>query len=147
MATTIQDSTLINCPVEKIFSYTTEAKNWPVWQSFIMEAEQTSQGPWCIGATFKGVSRLMGISMKWTGKASEYEPNKMWSKDISCGSMFIHENAEYVPLKEGIEFSISYEMKIGGFLKLFSPMIVASMRRETKKSLNKLKNIIEKTDG
>jgi hypothetical protein len=34
-------------------------------------------------------------------------------------------------------------MKVGGFLKLLSPVMAGSMRKETKKSLGNLKSILE----
>jgi len=140
---TIEESVQIKHPVGKVFAYTTEAKNWPKWQSIITEAEQTSQGPWCVGTTFKGTSRMMGLSMKWTAKVTEYEPNRKWAKNIACGSMIIEEHVTYGPIEGGIEFTTVYDMKVGGFLKLFSPMVVSSMRKETKKSLSDLKSILE----
>jgi uncharacterized membrane protein len=140
----IEDSVEIKRPVDKVFDYTTEAKSWSKWQSIIMEAEQTSQGPMYVDTTFKGISRMMGLSMKWTAKVTEYEPNRKWAKNITCGSMIIEEHVTYDPIEEGrIKFTIVYNMKVGGFLKLFSPMVVNSMRKETKKSLSNLKSILE----
>ena len=139
----IEESVEIKHPVDKVFAYTTEAKSWPKWQSIILEAEQTSQGPWRVGTTTKGTSRMMGLSMKWTGKVTEYEPNRKWAKNIVCGSIIIDEHVTYVPVEGRIKFTIVYDMKVGGFLKLFSPMVVSSMRKETKKSLSNLKSILE----
>ncbi len=139
----IEESVEIKGPVDKVFAYTTEAKSWPKWQSIIMEAEQTSQEPMGVGTTFKGISRMMGLSMKWTAKVTEYEPNRKWAKNITCGSMIIEEHVTYDPIEGRIKFTIVYDMKVGGFLKLFSPMIVSSMRKETKKSLNNLKSVLE----
>ena len=133
----------IKRPVDEVFAYTTEAKSWPKWQSIIMEAEQTSQGSVRVGTTFKGTSRMMGLSMKWTAKVTEYEPNRKWAKNITCGSMIIEEHVTYDPIEGRIKFTIVYDMKVGGFLKLFSPMVVSSMRKETKKSLSNLKSILE----
>ena len=139
----IEESVEIQCPVDKVFAYTTEAKSWPKWQSIIVEAEQTSQGPWSIGTTFKGTTRLMGLSMKWTAEATEYEPNKKWTKNINSGSITIDEHVNYEPIEGRIKFTIVYDMKVGGIFRLFSPMVVNSMRKETKKSLNNLKSILE----
>ena len=139
----IEESVEIQCPVDKVFAYTTEAKSWPKWQSIIVEAEQTSQGPWSVGTTFKGTTRLMGLSMKWTAKATEYEPNKKWTKNINSGSITINEHVNYEPIEGRIKFTIVYDMKVGGLFRLFSPMVVNSMRKETKKSLNNLKSILE----
>jgi hypothetical protein len=139
----IEENVEIKRSVEKVFAYTTEANSWPSWQSIIREAEQTSPGTMCVGAMFKGTSRMMGISMKWTGKVTEYESNKNWAKNISYGSMIIEEHVTYDPTKEGVKFTIVYDVRAGGFLKLFSPIVINSMRKETQKSLNNLKNIFE----
>jgi hypothetical protein len=141
--TRIEESIEIKRPVEKVFAYTTDAKNWLKWQSFILDAEQTSQGPMNVGTTFKGVSRMMGRSMKWTAIATEYESNKKWGKNITCGSMAIEEHVIYNPVKGGTTFTIVYDMKAGGLLKLLSPVMARSMRKETKKSCGNLKSILE----
>ena len=139
----IEESVEIKCPVDKVFAYTTDAENWPKYQSIILESEQTSPGPWSVGTTFKGITRLMGLNMKWTAKATEYEPNVKWTKNIASGSITINEHVTYEPVDGRVKFTIVYDMKVGGLMKLFSPMIVSSMRRETKKSLGNLKSILE----
>jgi uncharacterized membrane protein len=140
---TIEESIQIKRPVDHVFAYTTDAKNWPKWQSFIPEAEQTSQGSMNVGTTFRGVSRMMGRSMKWTAQVTEYELNKKWSKNITCGSMAIKEHVAYEPLDGSTTFTIAYDMKAGGFLKLLSIPLTRSMRKETKKSLGNLKRLLE----
>jgi uncharacterized membrane protein len=139
----IEESVEIKYPLDKVFTYTTDAKSWPKWQSIILEAEQTSQGPCRAGTTFKGISRMMGLSMKWTAKVTDYEQNRKWAKNITCGPMTIEEHVTYDTIEGRIKFTIVYDMKSGGFLKLFSPMMVNSMRKETKKSLSNLKSILE----
>ncbi len=139
----IEESIEIKRPVDKVFAYTTDAKNWPRWQSFMPEAEQTSQGPVNVGTTFKGVSRMMGRSMKWTAIATEYELDKKWGKKITSGSLAIEEHITCNPAEGGTVFTIDYDMKAGGFLRLLSPVMTGSMRKETKKSLGNLKSILE----
>jgi hypothetical protein len=36
-----------------------------------------------------------------------------------------------------------YDMKVRGLFKLFSPMLVSTMRKELKKSLGNLKRVLE----
>jgi uncharacterized membrane protein len=139
----IEDSIVIKRSVDKVFAYTTDAKSWPKWQSFIPEAEQTSQGPINVGATFKGVSRVMGRSMKWTAVATEYESNKKWGKNIASGGVAIEEHMTYTPVEGGTAFTIVYNMKAGGLLKLLLPMMARSTSKEAKKSLGNLKTILE----
>ncbi|HUW86157.1 MAG TPA: SRPBCC family protein [Methanoregula sp.] len=139
----IEESVEINCPVEKAFAFTTDAGNWNQWQSILPEAEQTSQGPVGIGTTFKGTSHLMGRTMPWTARATEYEPNGKFAKNINSGSLIIEQHNTYNPTKGGLRFTIAYNVTVNGFLKLLSPMIVRSMRKELQKSLVNLKQILE----
>jgi uncharacterized membrane protein len=139
----IEESVEIKRPAEKVFAYTTDAKSWPKWQSTFPEAEQTSQGPVGVGTTFKGKIRMMGLTMKWTAKAMEYEPNRKFGKNIACGPITNEQHNTYDPIAGGTKFTIVYNMKVGGLMKLFSPMIVSSTRKALKKALSNLKSVLE----
>lgn len=139
----IEESVEIKRPVDKVFAFTTDAKSWAKWQSIIPEAEQTSQGPVGVGTTFKGISHMMGLSMKWTSKATEYEPTRKFGKNITSASMTVEQHNTYDPIEGGVRFTIVYDMKVRGIFKLFSPMMVSTMRKELKKSFGNLKSILE----
>jgi uncharacterized protein YndB with AHSA1/START domain len=139
----IEESIEIKRPVEQVFGYTTDAKSWPRWQSIIVEADQTSPGPVAVGTTFRGTSRMMGRTMPWTAKATEFEANRKYGKNIDSGPMTIDQHNTYLSVEGGTKFTILYDMKVGGFLKLMSPVLAGSMRRELKKSLGNLKRVLE----
>jgi uncharacterized membrane protein len=139
----IEESVEIKRPVDKVFAYTTDAKSWSKWQSIISEAEQTSQGTVSVGTTFKGTVHMMGLSMKWTAKATEYEPTKRFGKNITSVGMIVEQHNTYDPIEGHVKFTIVYNMKVRGIFKLFSPMLVSSMRKELKKSLSNLKSVLE----
>jgi uncharacterized protein YndB with AHSA1/START domain len=139
----IEDSVEIKRPVDKVFAYTTDAKSWSKWQSILPQAEQTSQGHVGVGTTFKGVCRMMGLSMKWTAKATEYEPTRKFGKNITSAGMIVEQHNTYDSIEGRVKFTIVYDMKVRGFFKLFSPMLVSTMRKELKKSLSNLKSILE----
>jgi uncharacterized membrane protein len=139
----IEESVEIKRPAERVFAYTTDAKTWPHWQSTLPEAEQTSQGPVGVGTTFKGIIHMMGLRMKWTAKATEYEPSRKFGKDITCGSLINEQHNSYEPIEGGTRFTIVYDMKMGGPMKLVSPMIASATRKALKKALSNLKSILE----
>ena len=139
----IEDSVEIRRPPDKVFAYTTDARSWPKWQTIIPRSEQTSPGPVGVGTTFKGTSRMMGLSMKWTAKATEYEPPKKYGKNITSAGMFIEQHNTYNPIEGGMRFTLVYDLKVRGIFKLFSPMLVSTMRKELKKSLGNLKGVLE----
>jgi hypothetical protein len=139
----IEEGIEINCPVEKAFAFTTDAGSWNTWQSMILEAEQDSPGPVGVGATFRGTNRMMGRTMQWTASATEYEPAKKFGKNITSGSVVIEQHNTYTPTERGLKFTIAWDVKVNGFLKLMSPVIVSTMRKELRKSMVSLKQILE----
>ncbi len=141
----IEEIVEIKCPVGKVFTYVADAKSWPKWHMSMLEAEQTSSGQVGIGTTFRGANKVMGQRMPWTSKVTEYVANKKWSETISSGSTLIKEQIIFEPIAANTKFIEVYDMKVGGFLKLLSPMVVSSMRKEMKANLVKLKSNLETT--
>ncbi len=139
----IVESVEIKRPVDKVFAYTMDVKSWPKWQSTVTDAEQTSQGQMGIGTTFRWITHGMGLRMKSTAKVTEYDLNKKWSKNIVAGSSVIEDHLFFDSIDGGTKFTLRYDMKVGGFFKLFSPMLISSTRKSMKVALNNIKNILE----
>jgi len=140
----IEESIAIRCPVNEVFALTTDASRWCTWHTAIPEAEQTSDGPVGLGTSFRGTTRLMGRPVPWTATATEYEADRKFGKTIDSGSVVIDQHNTYTPTPEGTMFSMVYDMKFSGGIRLLSPLIVRSMRTEMKNSLMKMKQILEK---
>jgi len=81
--------------------------------------------------------------MKWTARATEYEPNRKFGKNIKCGSVTNEQHNTYEPVEGGTKLTIVYNMKVGGLMKLLSPMIVNSTGEALRNALNNLKSILE----
>jgi len=139
----IEESVIIKRPVEKVFAYTTGAKSWPKWHGAIPEAEQTSEGQVGLGSTFRGKSRAMGQTSEWTAKLTEYEPNKRWGKVIDMGSIVIDDKLVFDAAEGGTRFTMAYDVKVGGLLKLLSPVIINSMHKQLNLDVATLKSILE----
>ncbi len=139
----IEDRIEIKCPVDKVFAYTTVAKDWPKWHDYMPEAEQTSQGQVGVGTTFKGKMRMWGQTLKWTAKVPEYEQYKSWRLIGDMGSVNTDEKLTFDAVESGTKFTIVYDIKPSGLLKLLSSRIDSSMRKKVEAELHSLKNILE----
>jgi len=139
----IVESVEIKRPIDRVFAYSTDAQNWPRWQSTIPEAERTSPGPVRIGTTFRGAIRMMGRRMKWTAVATQYEPPGKFGKDIACGPVTTRQHNTYEALGGGTKLTIVYDVKAGGLMALFSPFVESSMRKALRKALDNLKAVLE----
>ncbi len=139
----MEETVEIKCPADKVFAYVAEATNWPKWQQAMLEAAQTSPGEMGVGATFKGVNKVMGLRMAWTSRVTEYENNKAWREVIKSGPTLLNEQLTFNPVDQGTRVTQVYDMKAGGLLRLLAPMMASSMRKEMKKNLSNLKSILE----
>ncbi len=139
----IEESVDIKCTPDKAFTFTTDAKSWPKWHGTIPEAEQTSQGQVGLGTTFRGKNHMMGQTSKWTAKLTEYDPYKSWGKIIDSGSVIIEDKLVFVPIDGGTKFTMVYDVKVNGLLKVLSSMINSSIRKTLKLDLINLKKILE----
>jgi len=139
----IEESVEIKRPIDQVFGYVTSTKNLPTWQSYVLEVEQTLAGRVGIGTTFQGADKVMGQRMAWTSEVTEYEPDKKWGESIYFGSTLIKIQMIFNPVGEGTIYTQIYDIKVGGFLRLFAPMLKSTIRKHTKVSLSKLKDILE----
>jgi hypothetical protein len=139
----IEESVEIGCSPQRLFAYTTDAETWSKWQSIIPSAEQTSSGAVNVGSTFKGRSRMMGLSMGWTAVATECDPVRSFGKTITSPAMIVEQHNTYDPLSAGVKFTIRYDMRVRGLFKVFSPMLVSAMRKGLRRSLGNLKHNVE----
>ena len=139
----IEESVEIKSPVDKVFTYTTDAKLWSKWEAIVPKAEQTSQEPLVIGTTFKGTVHMMGVTMNWTAEATQYEPNKQFAKIITSASLIVDQHNTYQAIDGRVKFTVIYDIKVRGIFKLFSPMLIMSLREALKKSLSNVKQNIE----
>ncbi len=139
----IEETVEIKCPSDKVFAYVADANSWPKWQLSMLEARQTSPGEMGVGATFEGVNKVMGRRMAWTSKVTEYQRNKEWREAIKSGSTLLGEHLTFDTAERGTKVTQVYDMKAGGFLRLFAPMMASSMRKEMKNNLGNLKSILE----
>jgi len=139
----IKETVDIKCPVDKVFIYVADVKSWPKWHSSMTEANQTSSGQMGIGTTLQGVNKMIGRRMPWTSKVTEYAANKKWSQTISSGSTLAEEQVTFDPMEGGTRVTVTFDIRVGGFLKLLSPMVTGTMRKDLKTNLGSLKSILE----
>ena len=139
----IEESISIKCPADKAFVYTTDVKSWPKWFISITGAEQTSQGQFGIGTTFKATSKGMGMKVKLTGKVTGYEPNKTWSKEFGTRNTIYNIRYSFDSIEGGTKVAQQFDIKLSGFMKLFSSMFINSTHKQMKVALTNLKNILE----
>ncbi|MGZ4922128.1 MAG: SRPBCC family protein [Halobacteriota archaeon] len=138
-----EESVTINRPIEDVFTYATDIKNWPQWHEAIVEAEQTSEGQIAVGTTFKAKAHMEGRTMEFTGKMTECDPNKRSAKVMDYGNFVIDDTLMFDPTDGGTRFTMVYDVKVRGIAKLMSSKISSGAHEELKQAVSKLKTVLE----
>ena len=144
MATTINASIIINKPVDEIFAYVTDVKTWPRWESGLLKAEQTSDGPLNVGTTFRGTNQALGQRMEWISEVTDYTPCKSWGQKIVSKGWSTEERLAFEPFQGNTtKFGLVSKLEMGGLLRLFAPFVARKMQKQIEKNLVRLKGILE----
>jgi len=143
----IEASVVINRPVEEVFEFVTNPKNDLLWQSGVLESEQTSEGPMGVGTTLRSVSQLMGRRMEGTGEVIGYKANKKMTYKSASGPMSGEYSFTFEPVEGGTRLSFVGEGETGGFLKrlfgLADSIFVRMAQRGMETDFANLKDILE----
>lgn len=139
----MEKAEILKCPVEKAFAYITDMNNLTQWETGMSDIEILTQGEFGIGSKFSGKAKAMGMKMKWTAEVMEWEPNRKYAERINSGGMLIDVQLLFEPVEEGTKLTMVREMQAGGLMKLLSPLLLSSARKQADESFSNLKNILE----
>jgi len=140
------ESVHIQQPVQRVFSFATDLSNNMQWQSDILGFEQTSTGPFGLGATYRCVNRFMGKEIETEGVISEYAPGKKCSFRFTSGPVVGESSFIFEPVAGGTMFTTTGELTIGLF-RLVGFIFRRMAREQIKKDLLKLKHVLENGNG
>ncbi|MBU0986232.1 MAG: SRPBCC family protein [Proteobacteria bacterium] len=140
--TKFESSIIIRKPVEKVFGFATNLDNNTQWQTDILEARQTSKGPFGLGATYRCVNKFLGRRIETEGFIKEYEPDRHCSYNIISGVITGETRFTFEPVESGTRFTTSGEVDLG-FFKLLKSVVVRKALRQLENDLKKLKYILE----
>lgn len=133
---------VINRSAEEIGEWLDNVDNWAVWQSALIDAEKTSEGPMGVGSTFRGTSHFLGRQIGWTSEYLEYTPMSSRLK-ILAGPITIDQTMTFKPVEGGTKVTLVGEGESGGFFRLAEPLVARMYARDMQANLERLKDILE----
>lgn len=142
----IKDSVYINQPVKKVFEFTTNLSNNAKWQTDIVVAEQTSPGPFGLGATYRCVNRFLGRRFESEGIISEFEPNKLCSFKFTSGSVSGESSYLFRSKNGSTQITTLGHLTLNNY-KLAGFLVKRKARQQVRDDLQKLKRLLENGGG
>ena len=137
-----ETSIVIAQPIEKVFAFTANFNNHPKWQTDVLEAKQTSQGPIGLGSTYRCANKFLGKLIETEGFISEYEPDRRCSYKITSGTVTGESSFIFEPVGGATKLTTTGLVN-PGFLWMVKSLIVRKLEQQLQKDLNKLKHILE----
>lgn len=136
-------SSIINCPVGKVFSYLADVSRGTEWQSELLEVEQTSNGPTGVGTTLREVRRLMGRRLETAFTVTVYEPDTRLGFKSTSGPIQMYASFSLNRSGDGTTVTLAVEAELTGVFKMTEPLVVHSAKRQMDADIAKLKEILE----
>lgn len=145
----VEKSIEINRPVEQVF-YVVGAKwprNCPRWSPSVKELQQTSEGPFGVGATVHQVREINGKVTPTTVTVTEYAENQALGLQTTGESVNTVSRYVFEPTAAGTKVTVSLDVEVGGMGRLAAPMITRSLNSELEGDLSRMKSTLESPTG
>jgi uncharacterized protein YndB with AHSA1/START domain len=137
------DSIVIDRPVEEVFAYVTNVVNDPAWHTDMLDAQQASDGPIGVGTVWHARFKpSMGIS-EGDMEVVTFEPDRLQVMKGDIGPMHPTLTYRLESSNGGTRFTRRVQIRVSGWMKVFSPMMGIMLPRQNKGFLANLKRVME----
>jgi uncharacterized membrane protein len=133
----------IKAPVEKVFAFVTDFSNVPQWQTGVIEASQSPQGPTQVGTKIRMVRTLLGRHLEAGGEVTEFIPNQRCAFKSVSGPMQFSMVQTFESVEGNTRIHLQIELEAGGFFKLAEGVLVGNLKKEFEAQAAKLKTVLE----
>ncbi|MGH9753932.1 MAG: SRPBCC family protein [Blastocatellia bacterium] len=139
----VQKTINIHAPVEQVFDFWTDHRNFPRFMSNVREAQPTGNG--CSHWIVAGPA---GIPIEWTAEITEQVPNKLLAWRSLPGSMLKHDGViHFEPTHEGrarVHIEMRYHPIGGAIGHALAKLFGSDPKSEMDADLLRMKTFIEK---
>jgi len=135
-------SVAIKRPVEDVFAVLSDPTNTPKWNSTLLSAKKTSDGPTGVGTTVQSTGKMFGRQLKTEFTVTEFEVNRRYAvtstKPFPLTMTFALE-----PTTGGTRVDLTADVEPGGFFKIVGPLMVRMGERQNRTNLENLRHMLE----
>jgi carbon monoxide dehydrogenase subunit G len=140
----VEESIEINRPRQEVFDYVSDVGNFPEWMAHVLEVRKDTAGPPQQGDKFTVAIRSVGRRFETPYERTSYEPNRRYT-DRAVGGPIPNQQWHYtfqeVPVGTRLRRVVDAEM--GGILKLLEPLQKRAVKRQLRRDLKTLKDLLE----
>jgi uncharacterized protein YndB with AHSA1/START domain len=143
----VEVSTVIHCPVDKVFAFVADFENLPRWAKDFVEVQEVTPAPArpaCAGATYNCLLTFPGPASISEFEITEYVPNQKITyqcepdRPVVTNGSFLFE-----PVAEGTKITSRWQPEIHNAFGWLEGIMASSIEKHTTDYLNNLKRLLE----
>jgi uncharacterized membrane protein len=138
----IDESITIQRPIEDVFAFMSDTANLPLWQTDVLEARHTPEGPVQVGTQLRLVRVMMGRTIEASVAISEYEPPTRYAYQSTAGYSVTGVNT-CEATREGTKVTTRFDLQTAGVFSLADPLVGRTIKRSVERDLANLKDLLE----
>jgi len=135
--------TVINRPVEDVFTALQDFDKAPQWNPGLTEVRQTSDGPLGVGSTVVYIGRFLGRGYESPSTYTEYVADRRLTSTTTSGPFHLEVENTLDPLDGATRLTAVYRGESRGFFKLAEPVVVRLTRKHFETATENLKALLE----
>ncbi len=139
----IEQSVVINRPIEEVFAFVTDVDNESQWIGEIVEVKKTSEGSMGVGSTYDNVVQFLGRRIVDPHVVIQYEPNRKFGFKSNSGPVQFEGVETFESVEGGTKFTFVAKGETGGLFKLAEPIVARMINRQWETNVANLKDLLE----
>ncbi len=139
---TIQETVIVNRPVQEVFSFMSNGENGPRFELELVESKRLS-GDGGVGTMYRDVRQIMGMRMPANRTVTVYEPNHRFQLRSALGPMQAEGTVLIEPAAGSAKVTTMLTVKGSGPFQLLEPLFARILHRQMKLNVQQLKKVLE----
>jgi carbon monoxide dehydrogenase subunit G len=136
-------STLVDRPIDEIFTFLANPLNMPKWQSTMAGIEQVTPGPVGVGSKYNVHATMLGRTIDGVMEVTAYEPPTKFGFTNQAGPMQVMVAVTLKPVGTGAKISINAQGNPAGLFKLAEGPMTHQIKSLMEANLARLKSVLE----
>jgi carbon monoxide dehydrogenase subunit G len=130
-------------PPAQVFDYLADSDNLLKYEPYVEQVQRTSTGPIGIGSTWTHTRRQGRQRITAPIEITECQPPRRLAIVSGAGAFLVRSAIDFVPEGAGTRLTEVLEMEIKGPMRLLSPLISRSARKQVPEIHQRLKEVLE----
>jgi carbon monoxide dehydrogenase subunit G len=137
----VERRTTVPATQEEVFAFLADLENLPAWQTGVLEARRTSDGPMGVGATAHVARQVMGQRFEAPLTVTAYEPPRRMVVESKVSGVGVAIELDLATIEAGTDMTVAAEIRGSGLTAFMEPMIASAAGSDLGTSLDRLREV------